>query len=460
MERETPVETSTVKISWSFSSSWSGQGTVGYSIAADHARAWATPADGSAGPGDVVTVDLMYDCEALEHVTVVWTVSAAGQHMETEWDVGCEAPPVVFAIDELEGAMGTPLAFPSASLRWSFTSPWDGHGSEEYVIESDVDLALPEPALGSAEPGEPISVQLTYQCHELGVFTVSWMLRIGEQHETMTWDVQCVAPPVAIEIDRITLERSGILPDGATGLLAWSFSSEWKDHGAEFFEIRASNPRAHAVPSRGSATPGEMVAAELTYACDAPGAQTIIWSVLIGEQHEEAELVMDCHAPAISLTIEDVEDSAALVLADAEGQMMWFFTSPWGRPGAGGLHDQYRRCTSVHRAGERLRIPRRGGGGEPDVSMRGAGRVPGQLDDPCGRCGRRGRMARTMRGGDPLRRGRRGFHGVAAGSRPGGVCAGRTHLILLRIWSWISPWRRMMSVRLSARRAAAQSPTK
>ena len=329
----TPVEALTVKMSWSFSSSWSGQGAVDYSVTSNHGQASAAPASGSAGLGDIVAVDLTYDCEALEHVTVVWTVSAAGQQMDTEWDVVCEAPPVAIAIDDLAGTVGTPLSFPSEILRWSFTSPWDGHGLEEYVIESNVELALADPASGSAGPGDPVAVKLTYQCGELDVLEVSWTLRIGDQHETMTWNIQCVAPPVVIGIASITLESSGILPDGATGLLRWSFTSEWQDHGIEPFEIRASDPRANAVPSRGSADPGEMITADLTYACDVPGAQAITWSVVIGEQHEEAELIVSCDAPAIILTIEDVEESSALTDEDADGQLMWFFTSPWGGQG-------------------------------------------------------------------------------------------------------------------------------
>ena len=330
----TPVEILTMKMSWSFSSPWSGQDAVDYSITADHGQASATPASGSAGLGETVAVDLTYECESLEHVTVGWTVSAGEQQLETEWDVVCEAPPVAVTIDALAGAMGTPLSFPSESLQWSFTSPWDGHGAEEYVMESDVDLAVSDPASGVAEPGDPIAVQLTYRCSELGAFDVSWTLRIGDQHEIVTWNVHCVAPPVAIEIDSVTLESSGILPNGAKGLLRWSFASEWEGHGAEQFGVRASDPLAHAVPDRGSANPGEVITHDLTYACNVPGARTITWSIIIGEQHEEADLVMDCDAPEITLTIEEIKDSAGLVDEDVDGQIMWFFTSPWDGQGA------------------------------------------------------------------------------------------------------------------------------
>ncbi len=330
----TPVEILTMKMSWSFSSPWSGQDEVDYSITADHDQASATPASGSAGPDETVAVDLTYECEALERVTVNWTVSAGEQQIETEWDVVCESPPVAVAIDALAGAMGTPISFPSESLQWSFTSPWDGHGAEEYVIESDVDLAVSNPVSGVAEPGDPIAVQLTYRCSELGAFDVSWTLRIGDQHETVTWNVHCVAPPVTIEIDSVTLESSGILPNGAKGLLRWSFASEWEGHGAEQFEVRASDPLAHAVPDRGSANPGEVITLDLTYACNLPGAQTITWSIIIGEQHEEADLIMDCDAPEITLTIEEIKDSAGLVDEDVDGQIMWFFTSPWDGQGA------------------------------------------------------------------------------------------------------------------------------
>ena len=329
----TPVAAPAVQMIWSFSSSWSGQGEVDYFITSDHGRAYATPSSGSAALGEAVAIDLTYDCEALGNVTIVWTISAKEQQVDTEWDVVCAAPSVVIAINGLADAVGTPLFFPSETLQWRFTSPWDGHGAEEYVIESDVELALPDPASGLAEPGDRIAVKLIYQCRELGAFKVTWTLRVGDQRESVVWHGQCVAPPVAIAIDRITLENVGILPNGATGLMRWSFTSDWKDHGAEQFEIRSSDHLASATPSRGSAHPKEVVTIDLTYACALPEAKTVTWSIIIGEQNEETNLVMNCHAPPITLTVEEIEDSSALVDEDTDGQLRWFFTSPWSGQG-------------------------------------------------------------------------------------------------------------------------------
>ena len=325
----TPLTSPEAMLTWSFSSMWDGQGNVDYMIEASDDRVTITPATGTAEPRETVSVDLGFGCDVVDEFTTSIGVKAQDQTATVDWMVSCTSPPVDIAIETLADSRGTPLESANATLSWQFDSPWEGHGTEEFTIDSDDDAVTFEPNAGSVDAGETKGIAVTYNCTTLGAFEPNLNVRIGEQSASAAWNVECVAPPVTIVVESIELGVVGILPNPAGGVLRWSFSSEWDDHGVEQFEIQSADPLVMVASDQESAQPDETIEVQLLYACVVPVSKNVDISIVVGEESHAVEWGVICEAPPIELSVDDIDGSFALVGASANGYVYWSFSSPW-----------------------------------------------------------------------------------------------------------------------------------
>ena len=77
-----------------------------------------------------------------------------------------------------------------------------------------------------------------------------------------------------------------------------------------------------------------MIEAELTFDCQDVDVQDIELTVNVAGRQEQVPWDVECAAPPIQVTIEDIDDTSTFLDQDGAGQMRWSFASPWDGQGA------------------------------------------------------------------------------------------------------------------------------
>ncbi len=207
----------------------------------------------------------------------------------------------------LEQTLGSDPASASFSVRNS------GGGTLSFQATASGDALTLSQSSGRATAGASVSVSVESACESPGDFSGSIEVSGAGSSAQVSVSVECVRPPVSVEIAESPASSEGWPGQDAEGSLRWSISSPWSGQPALSWSISTDRDDVTLQPAEGSARLDEAVEIALMVSCPDQSLFDAGLTLAVDEQETETTWPVRCRAG----------DARFLLLELHQGPMQW-----------------------------------------------------------------------------------------------------------------------------------------
>ncbi len=276
--------------------------------------------EGTTNSDTIVSRRITYQCNEVGTVTTHILIEAGNALLEQNWTVVCSEESVFIEIPPVAvtAAIGATV---QGTVQWRIESTHNDSRIFDYQIRSISDALAVVTKSGQANLDEIVSTDFTFTCQEVGRYLAHFQISVGSADKTLGWEVHCTAGAIEF-IEAPSVASVAGVGETASTHIRWQLASEAPSTNTLEYVVELDTSSAVVSNPRGSVTPGEIVAHDLTYSCREVGQFQFDLQVQAGQSRASTTWQVTCTVDSIAIVVAPV--STAVPLGDSViSDMVW-----------------------------------------------------------------------------------------------------------------------------------------